>query len=528
MRDFQTPTRSPVYSRHAMAATSHPQATLIAIETLLMGGNAVDAAVAAAGALAVVEPQMTGIGGDCFVLYCPADGDVIAYNGSGRAPAAATVEWYRNQGMATIPHDSPHAVTVPGAIEAWHRLVTDHGKLPFGELLEPAIELASNGYPVHPRVASDWADGAPKMANTETAARTFLPGGKAPGVGDVHRQPELATTLTRIATEGPDAFYRGPITDDMVASLNGFGGLHTRDDFAAHEGAYVDPIKTAYRGYEVFECPPNGQGFVALQMLNILGGFDTAGHGPLDPLRLHLEAEAGRLAYRDRDAFLGDPSLNAMPIDNLLSEEYAASLRAAIKPDRVMEGLPEPLNPAMSNTVYLCVVDEDGNAISFINSLFHLFGSGLVSDHTGVLFHNRGTSFVVDEAHPNGIAPYKRPMHTIMPGMLVRDGRAVMPFGVMGGHYQPFGHVHLLTNILDYGLDVQAALDLPRVFHFDGVLAVENGVPADAAAALSALGHNVVPAGRPLGGGQAIWIDRDRGILIGGSDPRKDGCALGY
>ena len=528
VRDFQTPTRSAVYGSNAMAATSHPQATLTAIETLLMGGNAVDAAVAAAGALAVVEPQMTGIGGDCFVLYCPAGGDVIAYNGSGRAPAAAEAQWYLDQGISSIAVDSPHAVTIPGAIEAWHRLVTEHGSLPFGELLEPAIELAENGHPVHPRVAYDWAQAAPKMASTPTAARIFLPGGKAPAVGDKHRQPELAATLTTIATEGPEAFYAGPIAEDMVGSLNHAGGLHTLDDFAAHRGEFVDPIKTSYRGYEVHECPPNGQGLVALQMLNILSGFDVAGSGPLDTTRLHLEAEAGRLAYRDRDAFLCDPGLSGMPIDGLLSEEYAAELRRAISLDRAMGALPKSPSLPMANTVYLCIVDEQGNAISFINSLFHVFGSGLVSDETGVLFHSRGTSFVIDDSHPNAIAPGKRPMHTIMPGMLTRAGRAVMPFGVMGGHYQPFGHAHVVGNILDFGLDVQAALDVPRIFHFGGVLEVESGVPADVADALAGLGHDVRPAGRPLGGGQAIWIDHDCGILVGGSDPRKDGCALGY
>ncbi len=528
MRDFQTPTRSAVYAPTAMAATSHPRATLAAIETLRGGGNAMDAAVCAAAVLAVIEPHMTGIGGDCFVLYAPSGGDVIAYNGSGAAVAAADAGWYLERGMKSIPVNSAHAVTIPGAVEAWSRLTADHGNKPFGELLRPAIAIAEDGYPVPPRVASDWARFADKIAQTDAGKRVFMPGGRLAGIGDTVRQPELAATLRAIAADGPAGFYSGPVADDMVATLRRLGGLHTASDFAQHKGAYVAPISTDYRGYQVFECPPNGQGFVALIMLNICEGFDTAGMTALDPARLHLQAEAGRLAYRDRDAYLGDPDRAAMPIETLLSKEYAAEQRALIRPDRAMAELPAPSLATGSDTVYLSVVDGDGNAVSFINSLFNGFGTGLMSDTTGVMFHNRGSLFVVDETHPNRIAPGKRPLHTIMPGIVTRNGRTEMSFGVMGGHYQPFGHVHLLGNMIDFGLDPQQALEAPRVFHYDGVLSVETGIPAGTVAALEAFGHDVEPAPLPLGGGQAIRIDHQRGVLIGGSDPRKDGCALGY
>lgn len=528
MRDFQSPNRSVVYAPNAMAATSHPRATLAAVETLRAGGNAVDAAVTAAAALGVLEPQMTGIGGDCFVLYAPAGKEVIAYNGSGRAPAAASAPWYQERGITGIEVATPHAVTVPGAVEAWYRLVTDHGTKDFAELLQPAIGLAETGYPVPPRVAYDWARFAGHMASTETARRVYLPGGRPPEVGDRVPLPELARTLREIAAKGPDGFYAGRVAEDMVATLQHHGGLHTLDDFAAAGGEYVTPIRTGYRGYEILECPPNGQGLVALIMLNILAGFDFDGGDPLDVRRLHLESEAARLAYRDRDAHIADPVKSSVPTEILLSEAYAAGQRALIRDDRAMDTVPGPSLAPSSDTVYLTVVDADGNAISFINSVFSVFGTGIVSDTTGVLFHNRGSSFVTTPGHPNAIGPGKRPMHTIMPGMLAKDGEIIMPFGVMGGHFQPFGHAHLVTNIIDFGLDVQRSIETPRIFHYDGVLSAERGVPDETLAALAALGHQVGRAPVPHGGGQAIWIDRERGVLAGGSDPRKDGMALGF
>ena len=530
MRNLELPGRSPVHSLNGMAATSQPAATLCALEVLKDGGNAIDAAVAACAVQCVIEPQSTGIGGDCFALFAPGGGDeVIAYNGSGRAPAAAVAEWYAEQGITGIDPTSPHAVTVPGAVDAWARLVEDHGTKSLGDLLQPAIAYARDGYAVHGRVAFDWRLFADTLRRDPTAARIFLPGGKPPEAGDLHRQPELAETLGRIAEGGRDAFYRGPVAEDIVTYLNSLGGLHSLDDFAEARGEYVAPIKTSYRGYDVHECPPNGQGIIALEILNILSGFAVDELEPLSVERLHLEIEATRLAYGDRDAVLADPAMAQVPLRRLLSAEHAQGLRASIRRDRAMDRPPPPDFPAHEDTVYLCVVDRDRNAVSFINSLFKGFGSGLVSPKTGVLLQNRGIGFVVDPSHPNCIAPGKRPLHTIIPGLLARDGRAVMPFGVMGGHYQAAGRAHFLVNLLDFGLDVQEAIDLPRVFPTaEGVVEVESGVPRDVVEGLEGLGHRTGPTDRPIGGAQAIWIDWERGTLTGGSDPRKDGCALGY
>ena len=529
MRDFQLPGRSPVYASNGMAATSHPAATLTALDVLRGGGGAIDAAVAACAVLGVVEPHSTGIGGDCFVLYAPGGGgEVIAYNGSGRAPAAADAEQLLDQGIDEIPSDGPHAVTIPGAIDAWARLVADHGRKGLDELLQPAIAYAENGYIVHPRVASAWESNTEKLRGNETATRIFLPDGRAPRVGEVHRQPELGETLRAIARDGRDGFYGGRVAEDIVAYLGSLGGVHTLDDFAAARGEYVTPISTNYRGYDVYECPPNGQGIVALIMLNVLAGYALSQTEPLGVERLHLEIEAGRLAMRDRDALVADPAHAEVPVESLLSEAHAAELRSHISSDRTMADLPPPAFPAHSDTVYLCVVDSDRNAVSFINSLFHGFGGALVSPNTGVVLQNRGSGFNVKPGHPNCIAPGKRPLHTIIPGMMLKDGRVAMPFGVMGAQYQPFGQVHFLTNVIDYGMDVQAALDLARVFRYGDVCELEIGVGEDVARGLAALGHQVERAASALGGGQAIGIDWEKGTLVGGSDPRKDGCALGY
>ncbi len=530
MRDFHLPGRSTAHGINGMAATSHPLATLAALESLRWGGNAIDAAVSAAAVLAVVEPQSTGIGGDCFVLFAPrGSGQIIAYNGSGRAPAAADAAWFRERGIDAIDPDSAHAVTVPGAIEAWSRLIGDHGRKGFDELFQPAIRYAENGYPVFPRVAHDWRREAERLARDPVAKRIFLPSGAPPAAGEIHAQPELAATLKRIVAEGPEAFYKGEVAEDMVGRLREKGGLHTLEDFAQHQGEYTAPIRTSYRGYDVFQCPPNGQGLTVLLMLDILQGFPLGGLDPLGPERLHLEIEAGRLAFRDRNALIADPAHGRVPIEHLLSASYADGIRRLIQPDRAMTRLPAPGSTGAPgrDTVYLAVVDKDLNAVSFINSIYWSFGSGIVAPKSGVVLQNRGAGFVLDPHHPNVIAPRKRPSHTIIPGMLARDGRAIMPFGVMGGDYQPFGHVHLLTNVLDYGMDPQEAIDLARVFHDGDAVEVERGIPEATVKGLAQRGHRVVATADPLGGGQAILIDWKRGVLVGGSDPRKDGCALG-
>jgi gamma-glutamyltranspeptidase/glutathione hydrolase len=528
MRDFQLPGRSPLRVTEAAASTSHPLATAAAIETLKAGGNAIDAAIAAAAVLAVVEPQSTGIGGDGFMLYAPKGGaKVIAYNGSGRAPRRATVDWYQGQGFNAIPTYGVHAITYPGLVDAWCRIHADHGRKPLEQLLAPAIRYADEGYIVADRVAFDWAYCTERFAAQANVDPVLFPNGRTPKAGEKMRDPRLAETLRKIAKQGRDGFYRGPVAEDVIAHLKSLGGLHEMEDFAATEGEYVEPISTAYRGAEIFQMPPNNQGITALLMLNILGGFELGSLDPLSAERLHLEVEAGRLAYRDRNALIGDPRQATVRSQEILAKDYAEKLRGLINRDRAIADLPPPLMQG-SDTVYLCVVDRERNAVSLINSTYHSFGSGVVAPKSGVILQNRGSSFRLDPKHPNAIAPGKRPMHTIMPGMAVKDGRAWMPYGVMGGDYQPFGHVHLLTNIIDFGMDPQAALDCARVFYDSGNVEAEHGIPEAALRGLQQRGHTVVEASEPLGGGQAIQIDAKAGTLTAGSDPRKDGCALGY
>jgi gamma-glutamyltranspeptidase/glutathione hydrolase len=528
MRDFQKPGRSCVISREAMAATSHPAATLTAIRILDAGGTALDAAIAACAVQCVVEPGSTGIGGDCFALLAGEDGKVHAFNGSGRAPAALTASRLRGEGMSAIPRQSPHAVTVPGAVDAWTRLNTDHGRLPFAELLAPAIHLAREGYAVAERVSYDWGREAGLLAGDANAARILLPGGRAPVFGEVHRQPELAGTLEIIAREGRDGFYRGAVSQDMVDYLASLGGLHTLEDFAAAVGEYVDPIRTDFCGHQIYECPPNGQGLIALMILNILARFLAKGD-PLAVDRLHIEIEATRLAYAARDCLLADPAQRSVSVDYLLSDELADELAGRIRLDRAIADMPAFASGEHSDTVYICVVDKAGNCASFINSIFNPFGAGLVAPRSGVLFHNRGQSFVLEEDHSNELAPNKRPMHTIIPGMVMKAGKPFMPFGVMGGHYQAMGHAHFLSKVLDFGLDLQLAIDLPRLFPLPGTstIEVEATLPEATVVELRRRGFTIVPAGRPIGGAQAIRIDHANGTLTGASDPRKDGCALG-
>lgn len=531
MRNLELPGRSPAHGLQGMAATSHTLATSTAIAILQKGGNALDAAIAACAVQCVVEPESTGIGGDCFCIYAPeGSADLVAFNGSGRAPMAATAEWYLEQGITDIEQQSPHAVTVPAAIDAWCQLNRDHGRLDLGEILASAIAYARDGYPVSSRVSVDFALAQPLLSGDPNLTRIFMPDGETPKVGEMHRQPELARTLQMVADNGREAFYTGELAEDMVSYLQSLGGLHTLEDFAMSVGDYVTPISTEFRGHTVWECPPNGQGVIALLLLNIMSGFETDGVDPVSVERLHAEIEAGRLAYQDRNVFVADPTKADVPTDWLLSEAHAAELRAQIDPDKGMDPLPPVSLPKHDDTVYITVVDKDRNACSFINTLFHNFGAGIMAPKSGVTFTNRGQGFVVEPGHRNCIAPGKRPLHTIIPGMITKNDKAVMPFGVMGGHYQSFGHMHLLTKYFDFGKDIQEAQDLPRVFPLSGgrKVEVEGTVPDDVVDGLKALGHEPVRPVKPIGGSQAIWIDWDRGILTGGSEPRKDGCAIGY
>jgi gamma-glutamyltranspeptidase / glutathione hydrolase len=528
MRNFHLAGRSTVHAENAMVATSHPLAALTAIEVMRAGGTAADAAVAACALLGVIEPQSTGIGGDCFALIQPkGDGKITAYNGSGRAPQAAEASWYLERNMHSIPLTSAHAVSIPGAVDAWATILRDHGKLGLDTLLRPAIKAAEQGYVVTPRTAFDWKIQFEKLKKGTNTERYLLPHGKAAVAGDVIRQPELGTTLRMIAKNGRDAFYKGAIAEDMVETLRGIGGLHTLEDFAGHTTETTAPIGTMYKGLDVWQCPPNGPGITMLVMLNILSRFDLTKFAGLSVERFHLEAEAARIAYMIREQHVGDPAHVKVDVAGILAREFADEHISKIRMDRVLD-LPNVAPPMNPSTVYITVVDKDRNVCSFINSIAHSFGSAIVSNTTGILLQNRAGGFRVQPGHPNCIAPRKRPLHTIIPALVTKAGRAVMPYGVMGGQYQPVGQTHVLTNILDYGCDVQEAIDMPRGLHYEGVYQLEDGVPADIVEGLKKLGHKTTSVVGPLGGGQAIWIDWDKGTLTGGSDPRKDGCALGY
>jgi gamma-glutamyltranspeptidase / glutathione hydrolase len=523
MRDFQAPGRSAVYASNGAVATSHPLAAKVAIETLEAGGNAVDAAIAGAVLLGICEPQMTGIGGDCFVLLKPAGEErVIALNGSGRSAKASSAAAMRARGLNAIPLRGVDPVTVPGAIDAFCRLSDDWGKLGLDRSLAPAIRYAEEGVPVAPRVAFDWAEDANELIGD--ARKFYLLNDQPPKVGQIFRAPGQAEVLRRIAAQGRAGFYEGEVAEDMVSSLQAMGGLHTMEDFAATACSYTDPISGPYKGIELVEHPPNGQGATAILMLNILSHFDLAAMDPFGSQRAHIEAEAAKLAYDARNRFIAEASPR---IDHMLAPETAAKLAALIDPKRAMPSA-RPLTEAVhKDTIYITVVDRDRMAVSLIYSIFWGFGAGTASRKFGINFQNRGAGFTLDEGHPNELGGGKRPMHTIIPGMLRKNGKVVMPFGVMGGAYQPNGHARFVTNMVDYGLEPQAAIDAPRSFSGPEGMLVETGYAPQVLADLAAMGHEVKAAVEPIGGAQAILID-DSGVLIGASDPRKDGCALGY
>ncbi len=526
MRDFNVPGRSAAMAANGMVATSHPRATLTGLDVLRAGGNAVDAAIAAVAMQCVVEPESTGIGGDCFVLYSKGGALPVALSGSGRAPAAATVDWYAERQIREIAVQTPHAATVPGCIDAWCLLNREHGRMPLSEILEPAAKAAEDGYVVTPRVAHDWARNINKLQDPHTA-KVMLVDGKAPKAGDTMRNPALARTLRRIGKEGREAFYEGAVARDIVGRLKELGGLHEEADFAAQRSQWVEPIHASYRGYDVYEVPPSNQGLTALMILKTLEGYALGGDSFSEADRLHLIAEATKAAYYVRDNFIGDPDFVDNQVERFLSEEYAERTRKEIRLDKALP--PQHREDTQhKDTIYMCAVDRDGNAVSFINSLFSAFGTGIMAPESGVILHNRGSGFRTTPGHPSAIAPRKRPFHTLIPGMLVKDGRAVMPFGVMGGQYQAVGHATFLHYLLDRGMNPQQAAEGPRVFAYQGVLQTEHFVPEPVRADLAKRGHKVEMLEMPIGGCQAILIDRERGVLIGGSEPRKDGLALGY
>jgi gamma-glutamyltranspeptidase/glutathione hydrolase len=527
---------------HGAIATSQPLATAAGLRVLQNGGNAIDAAVTAAAVLSVVEPTMNGPGGDLFaIVYSAKDRKVHALNASGRAGALATVEEFKRRKVQRIPLRGELSVSVPGIVDGWNELLTKYGTRPMSDTLQPAIGYARDGYGVSEIIADQWKSVEPMLARDPNSAKTFLIDGKAPTPGDVFRNPNLARSLELIAKEGRDAFYKGAIATAIAGEMEKRHGLITLKDLADHHADWVDPISTTYRGYQVLELPPNTQGIAALEMLNIMEGFDLKSLGWGSAAYLHTLVEAKRIAFADRGAWIGDPSATpAKAVERMLSKEYAAERRKEINPDKAAasykaltldgrstpEGGDEPIG--RGDTVYLTAADADGNVISLIQSLYETFGSGIVVGDTGIVLHNRGNLFTLAAGHPNQIAPGKRPFHTLIPAMVMKDGVPWLSFGVMGGDMQAQGHAQVLANLIDFGMNIQEAGEAPRFRDSGSGLALESPFSADARAGLTARGHELIQSVGVWGGFQGILIDPKTHVLQAGSDPRKDGMAAGW
>jgi gamma-glutamyltranspeptidase/glutathione hydrolase len=528
-------------ARNGLIATSQPLASAAGLRVLQEGGNAIDAAVTAAAVLSVVEPTMNGIGGDLFaIVYDAKTKTVRALNASGRAAAAATLDEFKRRKLDSIPYRGELSVSVPGVVDGWNELLSKHGSIPLARALEPAIGYARDGFAVSEIIAHQWKDVEAVLARDEAAAATFLVNGRTPSTGDVFRNPRLAATLEQIARGGRDAYYKGPIAAAIAADMKRRNGLLTAADFATHHADWIEPISTTYRGYQVLELPPNTQGIVALEMLNILEGFDLKALGHNSAAYLHLLVEAKRIAFADRDAWLAayDAVPNAV-IERMLSKDYAASRRREIDQNRaareykaftlsgVSSGI-EPHAEARGDTIYLTAADRHGNVVSLIQSIYESFGSGIVAGETGIVLHNRGSQFSLTPNHPNVLAPGKRPFHTLVPAMVLKDGRPWLSFGVMGGDMQPQGHVQVLLNLIDFGMNIQEAGEAPRFRHSATGLALESAIAPEARFGLDGRGHRLISSVGAFGGFQGILIHPTSGVLMGGSDPRKDGLAIGY
>ena len=526
--------RSVVRAQHGMVATSQPLASQVGLEVLKRGGNAVDAAIAMAAVLNVTEPMMTGVGGDMFaIVYWAKTKELKGLNASGRAPRALSLDYFAKNNIKRMPEFGMTSITVPGAVDGWTTLRDKYGTMKLADLLAPAIGYAENGFPVMEKAAEDWNAEVQKLKRTPAAASNYLIDGRAPRPGEIFRQPNLARTLRTIADGGRDAFYKGPIAKSIVDYMKDNGGFITMEDLAATRADWVEPISTNYRGYQVYELPPNGQGITALIALNILEGFDLGAMRSQPAQYYHTMIEAMKLAFADRNRYIADPTFSKVPVSELLSKDYAAKRRALIDPKKALDNPPPGDINLGSDTTYFTVVDKDGNAVSFINSLFDAFGSGVVGGDTGIVFQNRGSAFSLDPKHPNAIAPGKRPFHTLIPAMVMKDNQLFMSFGVMGGAIQAQGHVQVLVNLIDLKMGLQEAIDAPRYRFTSGrSVLLEDELGSSVIEQLLSMGH---VRGKPpgvlrssMGGGQAIMIDPVSKTLMGASDQRKDGMALGY
>ena len=524
--------RSPVFSANGLVATSQPLAAQSGLQVLRDGGNAIDAAIATAAVLNVVEPQSTGIGGDMFMIYWNEnEKKLYGLNGSGTVGKESTWEFFDSNGLRTMPETGVLSITVPGALNGWCAALEKFGsgEMTLSRLLQPAIHYAENGFPVSPIIQNAWSQQTEKLKMCNYSKKIYLPNGSAPAVGSIFKNPFLAETFKKISAEGKDVFYRGPITKKIINYLRELGGLLSESDFDSISSECVEPLKTNYRGYELHEIPPNTQGLTALICLNILENFELSSFAYGSVEHFHYLIESMKLSFADRDRFIADPKMEDIPIESLLEKEYSKKRRLLIEPDKALNFNPGNILNS-SDTIYLTTSDSDGNMCSFINSVFQHFGSGVTGSDSGVVLQNRGFGFNLDRNHPNCIAPGKRPFHTIIPGFVMKDEKPFLSFGVMGGDMQAQGHVQVLSNIVDFGMDIQEAIDSPR-FRFlgDKNVAIESGVPDYILDGLREFGHNVSRAGgyEGFGGGQGIML-LPNGVYVAGSDHRRDGCAVGF
>ena len=536
--------RSVVIAPQGMVATSHPLAAQIGIDILKQGGNAVDAAIAVNAALGVLEPMSCGVGGDLFAIVWDAKTQrLYGLNASGRAPLKTSIKHYTDKGLTDMPESGPLSWSVPGCVDGWMELNKKFGSLPLAKILVSSAAYAENGAPVPEVIAGYWRASASGLRSGIGTTEVYLngPNGRVPAVGDVFKNPALAKTYRLIGEGGADAYYRGSITDQIVAFSEKNGGLFTKDDFAKHTSTWIEPVKTTYRGHDIWELPPPGQGIAVLQMLNLLEPYNLKQLGPNSAEYWHTMIEAKKVAYADRAQFYADPDFAKMPIEELISKSYADERRKLIDPKKVIDNIPHG-DPKLgkSDTVYLCVVDKDRNCVSLIQSNYNGFGSKCAVPELGFALQNRGCLFALDDKHPNRLEPGKRPFHTIIPAMVTKDGKPRFVFGVMGGDMQPQGQVQVLVNMLDHGMNVQAAGEAPRIEHIgsatptgkeasgSGTVKAEVTLPKVIVEELRKLGHKVDLIPRNGGGYQGIWIDPVTGMLHGGSEARKDGMAIGY
>jgi gamma-glutamyltranspeptidase / glutathione hydrolase len=537
-RDFST--RSEVIARNGMAATSHPLATQVALDILKKGGNAIDAAIAANAVLGVVEPTGAGIGGDIFAIIWSADKEKLyGLNGSGRSPRSLKLEYFSENGYDLIPSYGPLPVSVPGCVDGWFEMNEMFGRLPMKDILQPAITYARDGFPVTEVIAWALARNTELLKDYPNIKEVYMPNGKAPAKGEIFRNPLLANTLEKIVRGGRNEFYKGSIARDIDFFMKKQGGFLSYEDLARHHSEWVDPVSTTYRGYEVWELPPNGQGIAALEMLNILEGFDLSSMGFGSAEYIHVFTEAKKLAFEDRARFLSDPMFSNVPVSQLISKRYGVERRKLINPEKASK-IYEPGKPEAGNTVYLTVADRFGNMVSLIQSNYRGMGSGMCPTGLGFVLQDRGEMFSLAEGHNNVYAPGKRPFHTIMPAFITKNGKPWVSFGVMGGDMQPQGHVQIVVNLIDFKMNLQEAGDAPRIHHIGsseptgqlmtdgGTLLLENGFRWEAIQKLLNMGHKIQWDLGGYGGYQAIMWDRKNKVWFGASESRKDGQAAGY